>query len=147
MALIDAISHLLGQKTTRRFETGGKVTTHAPLTDSQQAVSNAQMAADGARMFQAAHPGVTYAPGQNGETYRGGIDSSTYAQLLLRPAPRPAPVIDAQTIQARHGRPQPSITLPGGNRFVNIQGGPLPMQPQRHQLNPQSQTLYYTGDY
>lgn len=54
-------------------------------TDSQVAQMNAQIAADGARMFQTAHPGQTYRIGQNGETYPGGVDMATYNALMSRP--------------------------------------------------------------
>lgn len=54
-------------------------------TDSQVAQMNAQIAADGARMFQTAHPGQTYRIGQNGETYPGGVDMATYNALMRRP--------------------------------------------------------------
>lgn len=60
---------------------GGSIAQHAPLSPQQVANANAQIAADGAKMYMQAHPGQPYQIGQNGETYDGGINMDLYHQL------------------------------------------------------------------
>lgn len=55
------------------------------LNDYQQSVGNAKIAADGAKMYNAAHPGKSYVQGKNGETYKGGVDTETYQQQMATP--------------------------------------------------------------
>jgi hypothetical protein len=58
---------------------------YAQPSAAQVQTANAQFAADGARMYEQAHPGKTYTPGQNGETYPGGINQTAYSQLMAPP--------------------------------------------------------------
>lgn len=114
---------------------------YAPPTADELQASNASIAADGARMYQAAHPGQTYVPGQNGETYTGGISQTGYQNLLhgpLKALPRPIsqptgvngftmPQVHAAFFAANN----PQIQL-GGDSGTPIQGaqnsGYIPLQ-------------------
>lgn len=113
MNLLSAISGLLGghsgQKTVQ-FGPGSKgPVQHAALSPDQVQANNAQIAADGAKMYQTAHPGKTYQLGQNGETYNGGVDMALYQKLLggapgvwdhlKAPAPQPIMLQRPQTTQ------------------------------------------------
>lgn len=87
MSLLDEIARLLhpGHQLNTNTPVGG--TRHAPLTPEQLRSANTQVAFDGARMYQAAHPGQIYTPGQNGETYEGGIDPIQFRHMLMMAPP------------------------------------------------------------
>lgn len=84
MSFLHDLANLVQHKeATRNLNSGGHGRiTHAPVDAQQRAVLNAKIAADGARMYEEAHPGKVYVPGQNGETYDGGIDQVAYQQYM-----------------------------------------------------------------
>lgn len=104
-----------GQQTVP-FDGGGHVATYAAPTPSQQANANAQIAADGAKMYMAAHPGQTYQIGQNGETYAGGVNMDLYNQLVNNPSqtgpfqPKSKPATAMPATSNLLGSAQPRIT-------------------------------------
>lgn len=64
------------------LHSNNRAVSYPELSNAQKADYNAHIAADGARMYMAAHPGKTYTPGQNGETYEGGINHTLYQSLV-----------------------------------------------------------------
>lgn len=92
----------------RPFESKAAPAKHYQATPQQW---NAQIAADGARMYQQAHPGKTYVLGQNGETYPGGVDKTLYKSLVNAAQPK-----------ITYDQPTPDYMMPGAALQRTLQG-------------------------
>lgn len=123
MILLHNLSKLIGDLTghgsepTRQLSSPPKAAVNHPAATPQQTQNNnAGFAAEGAEMYEQAHPGQKYVMGQNGETYDGGVNMNLYSQLLathhllntaalLHHIANPAPAI-AGNMPAPAGNPQ-----------------------------------------
>lgn len=126
MGLLNDLAHFLSgsHQDTRHMSFPGGVVKYVPLTDAQQAQANAKIAADGAAMYNAAHPGKQYVLGQNGETLNGGVDQASYlSRLRMLSAPK-------KPVAANFSAPQVnrslfSATNPQANHYGGDFGTPI----------------------
>lgn len=70
------------QAPVRTFNTTAHATNHPPLTPRQAQNVNAKIEADGAAMYNAAHPGQQYRANQNGEFGPNELPANMYGQPL-----------------------------------------------------------------
>lgn len=90
MNLLHSLAKLLGGgvENTRPMNFGGGVAKpSAPVSPAQQQAANAQIEADGARMFNQAHPGQFYRANQNHEFAPGQLPSYMEGSIIGRPGP------------------------------------------------------------
>jgi len=119
--LLSAFGHLLGHGRAPdvNINTGGKVASHPALTPAQRQSYNALMEADGARMFNQAHPGQVYRTNQNNE---------------LKPGELPAYLPPGKLNYVGYRQPVPQTTQFAGHLLNNfapsgvIQGQPINLQ-------------------
>lgn len=124
---------------TRTFNVGHESSGNAgPASPAAVQTNNAIIAADGARMYQQAHPGQQYHPGQNGETYPGGINPHVYAsamntplsplKMFQRPASAGIPIGGGPPLRQLSLSMGPSVESMDGLQGLPTNNGFIPMQ-------------------